>query len=571
MASAQWPRVSHGGRALRSRPLAHAGVKILAFLPLPALAREVELAPRLGRSHVDARQAERRLARLGRPVAVGDVAVRIHVLVERARGNVERQSEQNQPKHPHAARLATAMPLRNALYELLQAGDLPQSLATDVSFSGADPVLPTPYRIGTAGAAALAAVGLAVSDVWFLRTKRKQRVSVDVPAAAASLRSARYLKIDGKPPPNPWDPLSGYYPVRGGRWVSIHSNFPNHRDAAMKVLGAGLDREAAEQASRKWEGLELEEAIHAAGGCAALARTAAEWSAHPHSSAVAREPLIEIRKISDSKPEPLKDEPRPLSGIRVLDLTRVLAGPTCARTLAEHGAEVLKISAAHLPDSGPTEIDTGLGKLSAFVDLRKDEGRNQLKSLLAQADVFSQSYRPGALAARGFSPDEAARVRPGIVYVTLSAWGAQGPWSARRGFDSIVQTVSGMAVAQTGGSDPAQKPKLMPVSAIDYVSGYLMAYGALVALARRAREGGSWLVRVSLARTGKWIVDRGFFEGFLEVPEDLPAGALRKLLEERETPYGRVAHLKPVLELSETPARWDRPPVPLGSSPAAWP
>src|SRR5262249_28124927 len=158
------------------------------------------------------------------------------------------------------------------------------------------------------------------------------------------------------------------------------------------------------------------------------------------------------------------------------------------------------------------------GKLAAFLDLRSTEGKDKLKKLLTEADVFSQSYRPGALAARGFSPEEAAKLRPGIVYVTLSAWGTQGPWSQRRGFDSIVQTVSGMAVAQAGAADATAKPKLMPVSAIDYVSGYLMAYGALVALARRAREGGSWLVRVSLARTGKWIVDRGFFEGFMETP-----------------------------------------------------
>jgi crotonobetainyl-CoA:carnitine CoA-transferase CaiB-like acyl-CoA transferase len=255
----------------------------------------------------------------------------------------------------------------------------------------------------------------------------------------------------------------------------------------------------------------------------------------------------------------------------VLDLTRVLAGPTCARTLAEHGADVLKISGAHLPDSGATEIDTGLGKLSAFLDLRESSGKEKLEALLSEADVFSQSYRPGTLAARGFSPEQAAKLRPGIVYVTLSAWGAQGPWSARRGFDSIVQNASGMAVAQAGSNDPTVKPSLMPVSAIDYVSGYLMAYGALVALARRAREGGSWLVRVSLARTGKWIADRGFFEGFRELPEDLPREELAKLMEERDSPYGRIRHLKPVLGLSETPPRWERPPVPLGSSAPLWP
>ena len=464
-----------------------------------------------------------------------------------------------------------AMPLRNALSELLRLAGLPQELAAEPSFSGQDPVLPTPYRVGTAGAAALGAVGLALSDLWLLRKGRGQQVSVDVRAAAASLRSARYLRIDGKPAPGPWDPLSGFYPVRDGRWVSIHANFPNHRDAMLKVLGAPSEREKTEQASRGWDGAALEEAIHAAGGCAGLARTAAEWARHPHSAAVGGQPLLEVKRISDSKPEPLPDGARPLSGLRVLDLTRVLAGPTCARTLAEHGADVLKISAAHLADSGPMEIDTGLGKLAAHLDLRSASGRETLQRLMKDADVFSQSYRPGALAGRGFSPEEVARLRPGIVYVTLSAWGVEGPWRERRGFDSIVQTVSGMALAQAAAAEATQKPKLMPVSAIDYVSGYLMAYGALVALARRAREGGSWLVRVSLARTGKWIADRGFFEGFLEVPEDLPAEELGKLRQERDAPQGRLSHLRPVLVLSETPPCWERPPAPLGSSPAEWP
>ncbi len=462
------------------------------------------------------------------------------------------------------------MPLRNALYELVRAGGFPELLASDVSFTGEDPVFPTPYRVGTAGAAALAAVGLAVSDLWHLKTSRKERVSIDVRAAAASLRSARYLRIDGKPPPAAWDPMSGFYPVRDG-WVSIHCNFENHRRAAMKVLGVTEDRPAAEAASGKWEGLALEDAIHAAGGCAGFARTAVQWAAHPHAAAVAGQPLLEITKISDSSPQGLPKGERPLSGVRVLDLTRVLAGPTCARTLAEHGADVLKISGAHLPDSGTTEIDTGLGKLSAHLDLRSSSGVEDLKKLLQAADVFSQSYRPGTLASRGFSPEAAAKLRPGIVYVTLSAWGGAGPWRERRGFDSIVQTVSGMALAQAAATRSTEKPRLMPVSAIDYVSGYLMAYGALIALARRAREGGSWLVRVSLARTGKWIADRGFFEGFPEVPEDFPAAELKSFTQERDTAFGRIRHLRPSLGLSETPPYWERPPVPLGSSPAAWP
>ena len=445
-----------------------------------------------------------------------------------------------------------------ALRELLALGQL----EGDAQFAGADPVLRTPYRVGTAGAASLAAVGLAAAELWALRTGRRQSVAVDLRAAAASLRSGYYLRIDGKPPPAPWDPMSGFYPVRDGRWVSIHCNFPNHRAAALQVLGTGEDRAKANEASKAWDGQALEEAIHAGGGCAGLARGAAEWGAHPHAAAVAAQPLLEILRIGDAPPLPLPQGGRPLAGIRVLDLTRVLAGPTCARTLAEHGADVLKITAAHLPDSGAIEIDTGLGKLAAHLDLRSAQGVETLRGLLSSADVFSQSYRPGALAGRGFSPEEAAKLRPGIVYVSLNAWGQTGPWKNRRGFDSIVQTVSGMAHASGDGTTP----RLMPCSAIDYVSGYLMAYGAMVALARRAREGGSWLVRVGLARTGKWIVDRGTVDGGAAQAPEAPG-----LVMETQSPAGLITHLKPVVQLSETPARWARPPVPLGHHRPEWP
>ena len=454
------------------------------------------------------------------------------------------------------------MTVRNALQELVSLAELKETPLDRFSCTGDDPVFPTPYRVGTAGAAVLGAVGLAASQLWFLKTGKYQHASIDVRAAAAAMRSARYLKIDGQAPKEIWDPLSGYYPVKDG-WVSIHCNFANHREAAMNVLGNPKDRAAAEAASLHWEGLALEEAIHAAKGCAGFARGAIEWERHPHSAAVAAQPLLQIKKIADSRPEPLPAGPRPLSGVRVLDLTRVLAGPTCARTLAEHGADVLKIAGPHLPDSGASEYDTGIGKLQAHLDLRQAKDVETLRALLKTGDVFSQSFRPGTLATRGFSPAQAARLRPGIVYVTLSAWGTDGPWRGRRGFDSIVQTVSGMAYRQSGDS----KPKLLPVSVIDYVSGYLMAFGAMVALARRSTEGGSWLVRVSLARTGKWIVDRGLIEDFAAVPVELPGEELKKLLMQTQN----FTHLRPVLELSETPPRWERPPVPLGTHPAEWP
>jgi hypothetical protein len=215
------------------------------------------------------------------------------------------------------------------------------------------------------------------------------------------------------------------------------------------------------------------------------------------------------------------------------------------------------------------DLDTGIGKLSARLDLRNEKEISVLKNLLRGADVFSQSYRPGTLAARGFSPEALAAMRPGIICVSLSAWGGSGPWRARRGFDSIVQSVSGMAHL----SAKAGKPSYLPVSAVDYVSGYLMALGATVALARRAREGGSWLVSVALARVGKWIVDRGLLpeDAYRGVPEELPPEELEPLYGEIDSPAGRIRHLKPVLQLSETPPFWSRPPVPLGTHAPAWP
>jgi len=432
------------------------------------------------------------------------------------------------------------------------------------SIAGEDPVLPTPYRIGAAGAEALAALGAAVARYGELRGLPRQQVSVDLRRAALSLRSARYLRINGQPLPPVWDPLSGFYPVRDG-WISIHCNFPNHRDAAMKVLQSSPVRQEAERKSATWTGEALEDAIHAAAGCAGFVRTAEDWQRHAQARAVAEQPLIEIVRIGDAPAEKPKAAKRPLGGIRALDLTRVLAGPTCGKCLAEHGADVLKISAEHLPDSGLVEMDTGIGKRSARLDLRSPEGRAKLEQLVKQADVFCQSYRPGALAARGFSPERLAELRPGIVCTSLSAWGTSGPWRTRRGFDSIVQAVSGMAHK----SGDEKSPKLLPVSAIDYVSGYLMAFGTAVALERRAREGGSWLVRVALASVGRWIVDHGLtsFDG---IAADVPAAELAGYCAEMDAPVGRLTYLKPVVQLSHTPGAWTRPPVPLGTHEAKW-
>jgi crotonobetainyl-CoA:carnitine CoA-transferase CaiB-like acyl-CoA transferase len=368
--------------------------------------------------------------------------------------------------------------------------------------------------------------------------------------------------------------IMGVYSSRDGRWSYLHCNFPNHRAAALKVLGVEEDRDAVARAVAKWDAADLEEAIIVAKGAGGMARTREEWATHPQATAIAALPLLEIIRIGDSAPEPLPATKRPLSGIRVLDLTRVLAGPTCARTLAEHGAEVLKITAAHLPNLGYQEWDTGHGKLSAQLDLRQPSDIETLRALVRQADVFSQGYRPGSLASRGLSPEELAALRPGLVYVSLSAFGHSGPWASRRGFDTVVQTVSGMTIRQAEAV-PAKTPgpQFYPVSAIDYCTGYLMAFGAMVALARRAREGGSWLVRISLAQVGKWIVDRGEVPATMlkDVPIEFIPAELTDWSMVSETPSGPLRHLKPVVQLSQTPPHWARPSVPLGYHRPEWP
>jgi len=463
----------------------------------------------------------------------------------------------------------------DALRTLLPIAGWAEDRASEVEITGdSDPILPTPFLIGETSAAALSAVGLAVSDLWDLRTGRRQEIAVDTRQATASLRSGHYMQMDGAPVSSDRNPMMGVYPAMNGRWSYLHCNFPNHRAAALSVLGVEEDREAMARAVGKWDALELEEAIIAANGAGGMVRTMAEWAQHPQGVAVASLPLLEIVKIGDSPSEKLPDGDRPLSGIRVLDLTRVLAGPTCARTLAEHGADVLKVTGAHLPSIGHQEYDTGHGKLPTHLDLREPDDLEIMRGLVREADVFSQGYRPGTLAKRGLSPEALAEIRPGIVYVSLSAFSHVGPWASRRGFDTVVQTVSGITNRQGElfiGDSPG--PQFYPVSAIDYLTGYLMAFGALVALARRTTEGGSWLVRVSLAQIGRWLVERGQTPEtkLHDIPEQFTPEELKRWSMTSDTPMGKLGHLGPVVRLSETPPHWSRTSVPLGYNEPVWP
>jgi hypothetical protein len=387
--------------------------------------------------------------------------------------------------------------------------------------------------------------------------------------ASAECRSERYLRVDGKPPPPAWDAIAGIYKTRDQRFVRLHTNFPHHRDAVCKVLGCKPERDEVQAALMQWDGEAFETAAYAGGCVVALMRSYEEWSDLPHAKMLAALPPVVIEKIGEAAPRPWPAGNRPLAGLRVLDLSRVIAGPVAGRTLAVHGADVLLISGPDLPAIPWLTIDTGRGKLTSFVELKSEQGRGILRDLLAQADIFSQGYRPRAIASLDFSPEEAARINPGIVYVSLSAYGHAGPWAERRGFDSLVQTATGFNHAE-GEATGVEGPKELPAQMLDHATGYLMAFGAMMAKARQSREGGSWHVRVSLAQTGRWLWNLGRVAGGLQTA-DLKGDTVRPFIEEMPSGFGRLRAVSHSAVLSKTPAFWARPAMPLGSHPPQWP
>src|SRR5437660_5472960 len=359
------------------------------------------------------------------------------------------------------------------------AGGDPAALSA-IRLTGDEAQLPSSFRVAAAAGASVAATGLAAAEIWKLRRGQAQDVTVDMRHAVVECRSERHLRVDGKPPPPAWDAIAGIYKTRDNGFVRLHTNFPHHRDAVCKVLNCRPERDAVQAALMQWDGEAFETAAYAGGCVVAFMRSHEQWSATPHAKALAGLPLISIAKIGEAAPKPWSKGERPLAGIRVLDLSRVIAGPVAGRTLAAHGADVLLISGPGLPAIPWLTIDTGRGKLTSFVELKSETGRAQLRELLKEADIFSQGYRPRALAALGFSPEEAAGINPGIVYVTLSAYGHTGPWAERRGFDSLVQTTTGFNHAE-GRAAGIDGPKELPAQMPDHATGYLMAFGANMA------------------------------------------------------------------------------------------
>ena len=437
-----------------------------------------------------------------------------------------------------------------------------------LTLTGEEPQLPSSFRVAAAAQVSIAASALAAAEIWKMRKGQAQEVAVDMRHAVVECRSERYLRVDNKPPPPAWDAIAGVYKVSDG-FVRLHTNFPHHRDAVCKVLDCKAERATVQAALMQWKGEAFETAAYANGGVVAFMRSHEKWSATPQAKALAGLPLISITKIGEAAPKPWPPGKRPLAGIRVLDLSRVIAGPVAGRTLAAHGADVLLVSGPELPAIPWLTIDTGRGKLTSFVELKNEEGRATLRDLLMEADIFSQGYRPRALASLGFSPEDAARINPGIIYVTLSAYGHAGPWAERRGFDSLVQTTTGFnhAEGQAAGIDG---PKELPAQMLDHATGYFMAFGAMMAKARQAREGGSWHVQVSLAQTGRWLWNLGRVTDGLDT-RDITGEAVMPFIETMDSGFGVLQSVRHSAVLSKTPAFWARPAMPLGSHPPQWP
>ncbi|CAM3149624.1 CoA transferase [Cupriavidus taiwanensis] len=472
---------------------------------------------------------------------------------------------------PTAAAQVPPMPL-DVVGALWRDAGLPPQALGQLRLNGAEPVLPSSFAVGTAAQASVAASALAAATLWQGRSGRWQQVSVDMRHAITEFRSERYLRVDGGPAPELWDKIAGIYRCGDGRWVRLHTNFPHHRDGVLRLLGCAYDKDAVQAALEKWEAEAFETAASDAGLVVAALRSFDEWDRHAQAAALRGLPPVTLERIGDAPPQPLPAPvsagAQPLSGVRVLDFTRIIAGPVAGRTLAAHGADVLLVTAPHLPSIAPLVIDTGRGKRSCQLDLRDADDKRTLHKLLHGADVLVQGYRPGGLDGLGAGPEAAARARPGIVYVSLSAYGHVGPWAPKRGFDSLVQTATGFnhAEAEAAGSDT---PRPLPAQVLDHAAGYLLAFGAMAALHRRAVEGGSWHVRVSLAQVGQWLRGLGRVPDGLKAPEQ-KIDDVADLLEAVPSGFGMLTVVRHAAQLSETPARWALPSEPLGTHAPEW-
>ncbi|MFG2130058.1 CoA transferase [Streptomyces sp. NPDC048751] len=442
-------------------------------------------------------------------------------------------------------------------------GDL--TLLPRVSTVARADALPGRLPVRELARACVGACALAAAELGARRAGLGQvpEVRVDDGAVATAFVSERHLLVDGRAPLT-FAPLSRFWRTADG-WVRTHANYPHHRARLLRALDVPEDVAAVEWALAERSALEVEETVYAAGGLAVALRTPEEWAAHPQGVAVAARPLVERERLDTERARelpPLDGSPLlPAAGLRVLDLTRVIAGPVATRTLALLGADVLRVDPPQPPELPDQHADTGFGKRSVTLDLRAD--RRTFEELVSAADVVVTGYRPGALDAFGLSPEALTERRPGLVVAQLSAWGAYGPWGGRRGFDSLVQVATGIAAIE--GS--ARQPGALPAQALDHGTGYLLAAAVLRALTEQSYEGCGRVVRLALARTAGlltgWTVSGGGAQGVLY---DGPGAWLT----ESDSDLGRLRYARSPVSFEGGPVDWGRPSGVLGADSAHW-
>jgi hypothetical protein len=402
-----------------------------------------------------------------------------------------------------------------AIETALVAVGLPAEASELLAVHGGGERLPSRLAVDEVAVACVGSALVAAGALHESRGGAPVITGLDADVVRAAVRSERYFAVEGHEATGGFAPLSRFWAAADG-WVRTHANFPWHREALLRAMGVKeADAEnladVVEDAISCFGAAEVEERVFAKGGVAAAVRTAAEWGSHPQGTAVAAEPLIAAERFDGAGPRrrspavSASGAPAPAAGVRVLDLTRVIAGPVGSRYLGALGAEVLRLDPPKRPDLPPgAPFDTLLGKRSAFLDFASPAGRERLEALLGGADVVLLGYRPGALERFGLAPADLAARHPGLVIVQLAAWGHTGPWAERRGFDSIVQAACGIAAIEADGDGA---PGALPCQLLDHGTGYLVAAAALDALREQEARGGTHVRRLSLARTGHWLLE----------------------------------------------------------------
>ena len=421
--------------------------------------------------------------------------------------------------------------------------------------------LPSALPVSTLACGSVAAAGLAGLSLRGARAgvagqADGGRVHVDPRQVSVAFRSDQVQSVDGVQESG-FAPLSGFFPAQDG-WVRTHANYPHHRSRLLRALDlpgtAGRDEAAEAIAQRPAQ--EIEDVVTADHGIAVRVRTVGEWMASDQARAVATHDVLAVTREDDVAAIPLPDRPR------VLDLTRVIAGPVATRTLAFLGCDVLRVDSPHLPELDPQHLDTGAGKRSTLIDLHETHARQRFHELLDSADVLVTGYRPRALEVFGLHPDELARSHPGLVVASLSAWTPSGPWGNRRGFDSIVQAATGVSMIE---SADGRTPGALPAQALDHATGYLLAAGILAALRNRSVQGGSWRVAAHLARTAHWLLQSDALDAPVETISDVSPWTVST-----RTQHGLVVQSRPAFQVGDGPREFAHVGGRWGADPAEW-